>query len=233
MTMIPVITIDGTSGVGKGTISSLLAEHLHWNYLDSGALYRLTGYAVRNKCIAFDNEEKITKLASELLIKFLTSGEILLDNQDVSAAIRTEQAGMDASNVAALPRLRHALLQKQRDFLTYPGLVADGRDMGTTIFPDAPLKIFLTASAEERGKRRYKQLKDKETGARISGSNLLQQKELDLSEIIRKIEERDHQDMNRTSSPLKPADDAIIIDTTSLTIDEVFSQVLALQSQRF
>jgi len=134
---------------------------------------------------------------------------------------------MMASKIAAYPGLRQVLLDKQRSFCKSPGLVADGRDMGTTIFPNAKLKIFLTASAQERGKRRYKQLKDKETHANMSGSNLLQQNELNLADIIRKIEERDHQDMNRASSPLKPAHDAVIIDTTSLTIDEVFNQVLA------
>ena len=140
---LPVITIDGTSGVGKGTISALLAEHLGWNYLDSGALYRITAYAARQKQIDFANEQEVTHLAADLSIKFLTSGEIIVENQDISSQIRTEQAGMDASKVAALPSLRQALLQKQRDFLTTPGLVADGRDMGTTIFPDALLKIFL------------------------------------------------------------------------------------------
>jgi len=224
---IPVITIDGTSGVGKGTISAMLATYLNWHYLDSGALYRITAYASHHNNTDIENEQKIADLARNLIIDFQASGEILLDNQDISTFIRTEQVGMMASKIAAYPGLRQVLLDKQRSFCKSPGLVADGRDMGTTIFPNAKLKIFLTASAQERGKRRYKQLKDKETHANMSGSNLLQQNELNLADIIRKIEERDHQDMNRASSPLKPAHDAVIIDTTSLTIDEVFNQVLA------
>ncbi|MBF0265192.1 MAG: (d)CMP kinase [Gammaproteobacteria bacterium] len=224
----PVITIDGTSGVGKGTISSMLASHLQWHYLDSGALYRITAYTALKKGIDLANEQAITDLANSLSISFLASGEILVDKYDISSAIRTEQVGMSASKVATYPKLRKALFNKQRSFLKAPGLVADGRDMGTTIFPDAKLKIFLTASAEERGKRRYKQLKDKETHAIMPSSNLLQKNDLDLSDIIRKIEQRDHQDMNRASSPLKPADDAVIIDTTLLTINDVFNQVLTL-----
>ena len=241
---INVITVDGPSGAGKGTLTQMLAQHFEWHILDSGALYRILGVAceqanidLTQQSLDSKTQEQITEIAKNMLIDFKVNQqnkqvEAYLNGNNLGNTIRTDEAGQAASKVAAISSVRDVLLDKQKSFAQAPGLVADGRDMGTVVFPDAPVKIFLTASAEERGKRRYKQLKDKETSARMSGSNLLQQNELDLSEIIQKIEERDHQDINRASSPLKPADDAIIIDTTSLTIDEVFSQVLGLQSER-
>lgn len=217
---IPVITLDGPSGVGKGTISALLAKKLHWHYLDSGALYRLTGLACIQKEIAFDDHQVVAQIAETLPVEFLPDGGILLENQEVEALIRTESAGNNASKVAAIPSVREALLKRQRTFLQSPGLVADGRDMGTTIFPDAPLKVFLTASAEERAKRRYKQLIEK-------GNNV------NIENLRVEIEERDRRDMNRTASPLKPAPDAHIIDTSVLTIDEVFEKVMCLYDRHF
>lgn len=214
---VPVITVDGPSGVGKGTLSQRLARHLGWHFLDSGALYRLLGLAARRQGVEFTDESALGGLALKLDVRFLPSeqGEttILLNNQDVTREIRTEQAGNDASKVAAVPAVRTALLQRQRDFRQLPGLVADGRDMGTTVFPEAPLKFFLTASAEVRAERRYKQLKEKGLDA-------------SLTTLLAEIAERDERDRTRSVSPLKPAEDAIIIDTSHLGIDEVFSTVL-------
>lgn len=214
---IPVITIDGTSGVGKGTMSARLAEHLGWHYLDSGALYRLTGLAARKADLAFENEAEIAKLAANLDVVFKPSGNILLNGEEVSGAIRTQEAGNDASKVAVIGAVREALFSRQKDFLQAPGLIADGRDMGTTIFPDAAKKIFLIASAKCRGERRYKQLLEAANGAKISGS---------LEQIVAEIQERDERDMKRSVSPLKPADDAHVIDTSELNIDEVFAEIL-------
>ncbi len=210
---IPVITIDGPGGVGKGTISALVAAKLGWHYLDSGALYRLTALACSQKKISLDCEEKAAKIAENLAVEFLTEGGILLEGQEVEALIRTETAGNNASKVAALPAVRSALFNRQKAFLQAPGLVADGRDMGTSIFPDAAVKVFLTASAEERAKRRYKQLIEKGNSVRIA-------------DLVVDIKIRDERDMNRSTSPLKPAQDAQIIDTSKMTIDEVFKQVL-------
>lgn len=217
MSAIPVITVDGPSGVGKGTLSQQLARHLGWHFLDSGALYRLLGLAARRQGVEPSDETSLESLALKLDVRFVPTeqGEttILLNNQDVTREIRTEQAGNDASRVAAVPAVRAALLQRQRDFRQRPGLVADGRDMGTTVFPDAPLKFFLTASAEVRAERRYKQLKEKGLDA-------------SLTTLLAEIAERDERDRTRSVSPLKPAEDAIIIDTSHLGIDEVFSVVL-------
>jgi len=215
---VPVITVDGPSGVGKGTISQLLARHFGWHFLDSGALYRLTALAAVRHGIALDDEPAVAAVAAALDVVFRATedGEVkvVLENQDVSNDIRTESAGGNASRVAVLPAVREALLQRQRDFAAAPGLVADGRDMGTTVFPDADLKIFLTASAQVRAERRYKQLKEKGFDA-------------NLSSLIEEIELRDERDRTRSASPLRPAEDAVSIDTSSKSIAEVFAEVLA------
>jgi cytidylate kinase len=209
---VPVITIDGPSGSGKGTVTQRVADRLGWRVLDSGALYRLVGLAVNRADIGFGNENKIRDIASNLKVEF-DDGRVLLDGQDVSLDIRTETAGNNASKVAAMPGVRAALLDWQRHYARMPGLVADGRDMGTTVFPAAGVKIFLTASATERAQRRYKQLKEKGLPA-------------NLAALTAEIEERDARDRNRAASPLVPAEDAVEIDSTSLSIDEVVAQVL-------
>ncbi len=214
--MSKVVTIDGPSGVGKGTISQLLSRELGWAFLDSGALYRLTALAARRAGLDFEDPEALAECARTLDVRFEPGqGEavVYLADEVVTSAIRSEQAGNDASKVAAVPAVREALLQRQRDFRQQPGLVADGRDMGTTVFPDAPLKIFLDASAEVRAERRYKQLKEKGLDANLSG-------------LVREIAERDERDRNRSVSPLKPADDALLIDTSELDIDAVFQRVM-------
>ncbi|HEX5637733.1 MAG TPA: (d)CMP kinase, partial [Gammaproteobacteria bacterium] len=204
--MIPTITIDGPSGAGKGTISQRVAESLGWHMLDSGSLYRLTALAATLDGIGLDNENALTPLAARLDVVFEPSTRglrILLRGKDVSEAIRAEEIGMKASKVAALPAVRAALLTRQRDFAQAPGLVADGRDMGTTVFPQAKLKVFMTASAEARAERRYKQLMEKG----ISAS---------LPALVADLKARDEQDSNRSVSPLKPASDAIFLDTTTM-----------------
>jgi cytidylate kinase len=214
--IIPVITLDGPSGVGKGTISALLAEKLGWHYLDSGALYRLTALACVQKKVNFDDHKQVANIAEYLDVAFLATGGILLDNKEVESLIRTEEAGNNASKVAAIPCVRDALFKRQKVFLQAPGLIADGRDMGTTLFPDAQLKIFLTASAKERANRRYKQLIAKGIDVK-------------LADLIVEIQQRDARDINRSASPLKAAVDAHIIETSLLSIDEVFQQVLKLK----
>lgn len=215
---VPVITVDGPSGVGKGTISHMLARRLGWHFLDSGALYRLTALAAQRHQIALDNEAGVASIAATLDVEFRADEQgdvlVILENQDVSKDIRAEEAGNNASKVAVLPAVRQALLQRQRDFARAPGLIADGRDMGTTVFPYADVKIYLTASAQVRAERRYKQLKEKGFSA-------------NLGNLIEEIEQRDERDRTRTTSPLRPADDAIAIDTSTKGIDEVFAEVLA------
>lgn len=211
-----IITIDGPSGAGKGTVCARLANDLGWELLDSGALYRITALAASRKNIALDNEAEVAKVAANLDVQFKPTDEdvlVILEGEDVSHSIRTEEVGGMASQVAALPQVRAALLQRQRDFAQASGLIADGRDMGTVVFPDAKVKIFLTASAEERGQRRFKQLQEKGIQA-------------DLPAIIEDIRERDERDSNRAVAPLKPADDALIIDSTHLTVEQVCQQVL-------
>lgn len=218
----PVITLDGPGGVGKGTVSGLLARRFGWHYLDSGALYRLAALAAMNHGVDFDNESALAVIAEHLDIRFQQQGDavvILLEGDDVTRQIRTEEVGSNASRVAAFGRVREALLKRQRAFRTEPGLIADGRDMGTVVFPEANLKIFMTASAEERAKRRFKQLRD-------SGASA------DYDRVLADIVERDERDSNRAVAPLKPAADAVVIDTTVQSIDEVMDQVLALVTDR-
>ena len=217
LAQVPVITIDGPSGSGKGTVARRLAEHLGWHLLDSGALYRLVAYAALLDGVSGDDPSPFARVAETLEVRFgaTTDGheQIWLRGQEVSSAIRSEQAGEGASRVAAMPAVRNALTSRQRSFAQPPGLVADGRDMGTVIFPTAPLKIFLTASADERARRRYNQLKDKGLGANLAALSL-------------EIAERDRRDMNRPVAPLRPAEDAVIVDSTAMTIEAVVNQAL-------
>jgi len=208
----PIITIDGPSGSGKGTVAGLLADRLGWHVLDSGALYRLVGLLVDRAGIDFSNESQIAEMAKQMKVEF-AGGKVLLAGEDVSLAIRSEAAGNSASKVAALPTVRQALLEWQREQARAPGLVADGRDMGTVVFPDAPVKIFLDASAEERAKRRHKQLMEKGLAA-------------NLATLTAEIRERDERDRNRAVSPLRPAEDALVIDSTVLSIDAVLDKLL-------
>jgi CMP/dCMP kinase len=213
----PIVTIDGPSGSGKGTISRAVARHLGWHLLDSGALYRLVALAGGRAGLAAEDQEGHAALAGTMDVVFGSdaSGEelVTLAGEDVTAAIRSETAGQGASRVAAWPVVRRALLERQRAFAAPPGLVADGRDMGTVVFPAADLKIFLTASPEERALRRYKQLKDKGSG-------------VSLPALSREITERDLRDSTRAVAPLKPADDARVIDSTGLSIEAVVARVL-------
>ena len=217
MAEIPVITVDGPSGAGKGTVSHMLADTLGWHFLDSGALYRVVGQACLLEGVSWDDHPAVADIARHLQVSFSAApgGEILVAYKglDVSREIRTEEGGRGASTVAAIPAVRDALLARQREFLRAPGLVADGRDMGTVVFPAAPLKIFLTASALERAERRYKQLIAK--GENVS-----------LARLLEDIRERDARDSSRAVSPLVPAEDAIIIDSTATPIEDVFAQVM-------
>ncbi|MFV0455378.1 MAG: (d)CMP kinase [Pseudomonas sp.] len=224
ISQIPVVTIDGPSGSGKGTVAALLAAKLGWKFLDSGALYRLLAFAARNHGVDLTNEEALKVLAAHLDVQFDTaeSGQgmrIVLEGEDVTEAIRNEVVGAGASQVAALPAVREALLQRQKAFRETPGLVADGRDMGTVVFPDATLKIFLTASAEERARRRYLQLKAKGD-------------DVNLASLLDEIRARDERDTQRTVAPLKPADDAIQLDSTVLSIEQVLGQILSEVAKR-
>lgn len=214
----PVITVDGPSGSGKGTLCALLAKQLGWNLLDSGALYRLLAFAAGNHGIDLTNEEALKQLAAHLDVQFIDK-RIILEGEEVTDAIRNEQVGAGASMVASLPAVREALLQRQRAFQEMPGLVADGRDMGTVVFIDAPLKIFLTASAEERARRRYLQLKAKGD-------------DVNLASLLDEIRARDERDTQRAVAPLKPAADAILLDSTELSIEQVLERILSEVADR-
>jgi cytidylate kinase len=214
---VPVITVDGPSGAGKGAISYMLAKHLGWHLLDSGALYRVTGQACLIEGVSWDDHPAVSEVARHLDVVFsaASNGEILVAYKgvDVSGDIRTEEGGRGASTVAAIPAVRAALLQRQHEFKRPPGLVADGRDMGTVVFCDANLKLFLTASATERAERRHKQLIAK-------GQNV------NLPRLLEDIKERDARDSSREISPLVPAEDAIVIDSSATPINDVFAQVM-------
>ena len=221
---VPVVTIDGPSGSGKGTISRKVAEALGWHLLDSGAIYRAVGYAASMEGIDLSDAEAATRCAEETQIGFEPAADgsetrVLVNGHDATDEIRTETCGAAASAIAAIPGVRAALFDKQRGFRRAPGLVADGRDMGTVIFPEARVKVFLTASAEERANRRYKQLKEK--GLSVT-----------LSALLREIQARDVRDAERAVAPLKPAAEAILIDSTGTPIEAVVAKVLALVRQR-
>jgi cytidylate kinase len=219
MNEVPVITIDGPSGSGKGTISRAVAKRLGWALLDSGALYRLVALAARRASVGLDEAKALGHLADRFNIRFgsTQSGEeaVWLDGEEVTRAIRTEEAGNDASKVAALGPVRAALLERQRRFAVPPGLVADGRDMGTVVFPGARVKIFLTASPAERALRRYKQLKEKGVTANLAALSL-------------EIAERDERDSTRSASPLVASADATMLDTTGMSVDDVIERVLRI-----
>ncbi len=223
MNQVPVLTIDGPSGSGKGTVSRLVAGALGWGLLDSGALYRLVALAARRGGAVLDDAAALSRLAARFDIRFGSGphGEeiVWLDGADVTRDIRTEKAGSDASKVAALPAVRAALLERQRAFAVPPGLVADGRDMGTVVFPEAKAKIFLTASLEERAARRHNQLKEKGVAATLAALSL-------------EIAERDKRDISRSASPLVASADAIVLDTTGMPVDAVVGRVLDIARGR-
>jgi len=218
MAEISVITVDGPSGAGKGTLASQLAAHFGWHLLDSGALYRVVAYAVQQADIDITDVVQVTQVACDLSVSF-QSGRVVWQGTEITDVIRTEQMGNLASQLAALSSVRAALLDWQRRQACAPGLVADGRDMGTVVFPQANLKIFLTASAEERAKRRYQQLEQRGITANISS-------------LAATIRERDERDQQRSDSPLIPAPDAVLLDSTSRTIAEVFQSVLQVACER-
>ncbi len=218
--MIPVLTIDGPSGVGKGTVANIVASTLSWHLLDSGAIYRAFALAASKRNIAIEDTEALLRLASNLNLKFESDPEnnklsVYLDNLEVSLELRSERTAELASKFAMIGPLRESLLIRQQGFKELPGLVADGRDMGTVVFKDAPFKVFLTANVEERAKRRLKQLQDKG----IAGN---------ISHTLDEVKKRDERDASRKHSPLKPAKDALIIDTSDMTINEVVAKVMAL-----
>jgi len=217
-THIPIITIDGPVGSGKGSLAVMLARHLNFHLLDSGALYRVLALAITKHGVDVDDEATIQNIAVDLDVSFKEKvvGEpaaIILDNQDVSSQIRQEECGSLASVISAYPAVRAALMGRQREFLKKPGLVADGRDMGTVVFPDADIKFFLTASQEIRALRRSKQLQDKDCS-------------VNLTSLLDEIKSRDDRDINRLISPLKPANDAIVIDSSAMTINQVFNKMV-------
>ena len=215
---VPVITIDGPSGAGKGTVARIVAEQLGWHLLDSGAIYRVLAVATQHHHVSLDDEEPLIPMAAHLDVQFEISSQgeskIILEGENVTNTIRTEEIGALASKVAAFPRVREALLRRQRAFSVTPGLVADGRDMGTVVFAKAPVKVFLTASAEKRASRRFNQLKEKGFDVKIG-------------RLLDDIRQRDERDSNREVAPLVPAEGALIIDSTDLSIQEVVNKVLS------
>ena len=220
---IPVITIDGPSGAGKGTAARLVAEHLGWELLDSGAIYRVLAVAIQHHGISVDEEEPLIPVAAHLDVQFIINkqgeSQVILEGEDVTNTIRTEEVGAIASKVAAYPRVREALLRRQRAFRVLPGLVADGRDMGTVVFKDAPVKVFLTASAEERAERRFNQLKAKGFDVKIG-------------RLLDDIRQRDERDQNREVAPLIPAEGALLIDSTALSIEEVVAKIISFIDEK-
>ena len=217
-----LITIDGPSGSGKGTVCHILAKKLGWHLLDSGALYRILAYAALQQKVALNDAQALADLALTLDVSFVSNGsgvDTLLNDENVGDKLRTEVVAQAASEVASIELVRSALLARQKAFLQQPGLIADGRDMGTVVFPEAKVKIFLDASAEERAQRRFNQLQDK--GFNVS-----------IAQILSEIKERDYRDRNRAVAPLRPADDALVIDSTTLTIDQVVDKVLTLTELR-
>lgn len=217
---VPVLTIDGPSGSGKGTVSRALARRLGWHFLDSGAIYRALALSVLMRGISPADEEAVAKVAAEMAVEFICNDrvQVLVDGRDVTDFLSTEECGRIASKIAAFPKVRQALLAKQRAFRKPPGLVADGRDMGTVVFPDAPYKVFLTATLKERAKRRFLQLK-------------AQDLDVNLDQIIKDLEERDQRDRERKEAPLVPAEEAVIIDSSDLSVEEVIDRILALLPQ--
>lgn len=213
-----IVTVDGPSGVGKGTLAQLLCDYTGFHFLDSGAIYRTLAYGVIAKNLDLDNLSELVTLAEGLPVTF-ESGLILFEGEDITTAIRNEEVAAMASKVAAIPEVRAALLQRQKDFAQAPGLVADGRDMGTVVFPQANAKLFLKASAEVRAERRVNQLKNQ--GVTVN-----------IAQITRDIMERDERDQNRSVSPLVPAQDAFIIDTSDLNIDQVFEKAKEFLQKR-
>ena len=215
--MVPVICVDGPSGSGKGTLAQRLASHLGFHLLDSGALYRIVGFATLDQGVAWDDEVSVTQIARDLDVSFVTTDlgvRVIYCGRDVTEPVRSVRGGEGASAVAAIPSVREALLVRQRELAAAPGLIADGRDMGTVVFPDAPLKIFLEASAMARAQRRQSQLQ-------------LQGEDVSLPRLLEAIEARDTRDRTRSVSPLVPAEDAVIVDSTDLTADAVFERVLS------
>jgi len=213
---VPVIAIDGPTGSGKGTVSRGLARRLSWHLLDSGALYRLVALAARHRGVSLDDVAGLVSVAETMAVQFSAASDveqIMLEGQDVTLALRTENAGMDASRVGAIPEVRAVLLERQRGFAQAPGLIADGRDMGSVVFPQSALKVFLTAAPQERALRRYKQLSEK--GIDVS-----------LAALSREIVERDQRDASRLVAPLRPAADARVLDSTGLTVEQVIETVL-------
>ncbi|TYL44702.1 (d)CMP kinase [Dickeya sp. ws52] len=214
----PVITVDGPGGAGKGTLCKALAKALQWNLLDSGAIYRVLALAALHHQVDISSEEALVPIASHLDVRFVPEDDgqlkVILEGEDVSNEIRTQEVGNTASQAAVFPRVREALLRRQRAFRDAPGLIADGRDMGTVVFPDAPVKIFLDASAEERAKRRMLQLQAK-------GFNV------NFERLLSEIKERDDRDRNRSVAPLVPAPDALVLDSTHMSLDEVVERALA------